>query len=169
MPSFIHSLQHNLQTLSLFSHLEISLSHPLFTTKKGKVATYIQEISQTGELLSKQNNSDYATFYAQKLVQQFALLQKTIQQHDKPKVQTTVFKGSYRFPKNIHNLPVDRRLQEYRKALRLLNEKLTWLMEQAQSADENQRQIFISQIQETEYRKLKCSQAIDELESSKKS
>lgn len=163
MQNFSHALSQKLQTLSGFSQLEIQLNSPLFKQKKGTVSQYIQEIQQTGNLLSQQDNSDYAEIYAQKLIQQFNLLQKTIQLQNKPKAQIPVFRTHYRFPKNIHNLPVDKRLKEYQKALRLLNEKLSWLTTQAQSADENQRHIYVSQITETEYRKAKCLMEIDRL------
>ncbi|MGQ8820382.1 primosomal replication protein PriC [Bibersteinia trehalosi] len=168
MSMFYSALQQKLQALSPFAHLEIRLNHPLFTIKQGAVAQFVQEIEQTGKHLSRQTDSHYAEFYAQKLVQQFDLLQRAITQQKKTHTQTHRFHQTYRFPKNIHNLPPEKRLAEYRKALRLLNEKLTWLTTQAQTADKMQRISYIDQINETEYRKMKCLKAIDELESIKK-
>lgn len=164
MIAFYSALQKKLHTLSEFNHLEIQLESPIFMRKKGTVAQFIQEITQTGAKLTQQTDSQYAEVYAQKLVQQFDLLQKAVKRQRKQHHRPASFQNNYRFPRNIHNLPVEKRLQEYRKALRLLNEKLTWLMEQAQGTSLAQRQVYVAQIHETEYRKMKCLQAIDELE-----
>lgn len=164
MQNFTLALNQKLQFLSQFSDLDIQLNSPAFRLKKGKVSQFMQEIQQTGHQLSEQKESIYAEIYAQKLVQQFDLLNKAVKQQNRPQTQVPTFRSHYRFPKNIHNLPIEKRLREYQKALRLLNEKLTWLAEQAQSANEETRHIFISQIQETEYRKNKCLMEIDKLD-----
>lgn len=163
MQNFTYLLAEKLQPLSAFNELHIEANHKLFKLQKGKVAQFIQEIQQTGEVLNAQTNSYYADFYAQRLIQQFNLLKKLITQHSQTTNKPPVFQSNYRFPKNIHNLSPEKRLLEYQKALRLLNEKLTWLMSQAQISDDEQRQYYITQITETEYRKQKCLRAIDKL------
>nr|WP_269318008.1 primosomal replication protein PriC [[Haemophilus] ducreyi] len=58
-------------------------------------------------------------------------------------------------------LPPVKRLAEYKKALRALNEKISWLIKMSYTnGNENIQQ----QMQETEFRKQKCLKAIDELE-----
>lgn len=168
MQNFIQALEQKIHSFSQYHHLEIQINSSLFSLKKGSVSQFIQEIRQTGSLLSSQTDGAYADFYAQKLVRQFDLLNRTIQQQKSPQNKVSSFRSNYRFPKNIHNLSPERRLQEYQKALRLLNEKLTWLTTQAQSCDEAQRAVYIAQIHETEYRKMKCLKAIDELDSLKR-
>lgn len=168
MQNFIQALEQKIHSFAQYHHLEIQINSSLFNLKKGTVLQFIQEIYQTGNLLNSQTNADYADFYAQKLVRQFDLLNKTIQQQKSPQNKVLSFRSNYRFPKNIHNLSLEKRLQEYQKALRLLNEKLTWLTTQAQLCNEEQRVIYIAQIHETEYRKMKCLKAIDELDSLKR-
>ncbi|EPY99731.1 primosomal replication protein PriC, partial [Mannheimia haemolytica] len=59
----------------------------------------------------------------------------------------------------------NKRLQEYRKALRALNEKISWLVEQnLNTQNEATKQTLQNQITETEYRKMKCLKAIEDLE-----
>ncbi|VTR41853.1 Primosomal replication protein N'' [Actinobacillus pleuropneumoniae] len=56
-------------------------------------------------------------------------------------------------------------MNEYRKALRALNEKISWLLEKSYTAtNDAEKNTWQLQIEETEYRKMKCQKAIEELE-----
>lgn len=168
MQDFNQAFEKKISIFSLYHHLEIQPNSPLFSLKKGMVSQFIEELRQTSSLLTQQTDQLYADFYAQKLVRQFDLLNHLVQQQKSVQNKQVIFRSSYRFPKNIHNLPPEKRLLEYQKALRLLNEKLTWLATQAQSCHPEQRATYIAQISETEYRKTKCLKAIDELDSLKR-
>ncbi|MCK3656799.1 hypothetical protein A4G19_14050 [Pasteurellaceae bacterium Macca] len=73
--------------------------------------------------------SDYLEIHTQKLITQFDALQHAVaKMSTAPKAQ---YQSSYRFPRHVHQLPVRKRLQEYHKALRALNEKILWLSEQS--------------------------------------
>jgi primosomal replication protein N'' len=168
MHTFSLALQQKLQPFMPFFRLTLQIDHPCFRLKKGNVVQFVQEIQHTGDTLSQQTDATYAQYYAQQIVQQIDLLQKAIKQQKKAeKVQNSpkTFQFSVRFPKNLHNLPPKKRLKEYQKALRLLNEKITWLITQAQSSEGDARAAYLAQLRETEYRKQKCVNAIDELES----
>ena len=75
------------------------------------------------------------------------------------------FISPYRPPRNVHSLPKEKRLVEYRKALRALNEKICWLTEKQYQAENraNKEEVLLyqQQIQETEFRKIKCLIAIE--------
>ena len=101
--------------------------------------------------------------YAARLLRQFDALKRAVA-HIKPEKQA-LFQSSYQFPKNIHSLPASKRLNEYRKALRALHEKTSWLIEQdLKTTDARVKRQFENSIQETEYRKQKCIAAIEKLE-----
>lgn len=125
----------------------------------------LYKIIHTAQLLSQQTTEDYADFYATKLLRQFDALNHAVFMLEKADLSAReVFTTSFSFPKNIHALPPARRLNEYRKALRALNEKISWLLEKSYAANENEKIMWQQQVEETEYRKMKCQKAIEELE-----
>lgn len=135
-----------------------------FTKKTQSVADFVKEMQHTALLLSQQTESEYAEIYAEKLLRQFDALKKAVKQI-KPANKPATFQSSYHFPRNIHSLPPNKRLHEYRRALRALNEKLSWLIEQHLKTEVlQQKSQFEESIKETEYRKAKCLAAIEKLE-----
>lgn len=160
-------LTHIRQKLQLFSHdllLEIELSSPLFSLKRGKVVQFVEEMEAVAKLLMVQQQTTYVEYYAQRLIQQFDLLAQAVEKQKKLAKFSRPYRSSYRFPRHIHHLPIEKRLIAYQTALRALNEKLAWLSEQSYLAQTNERAKFVMQIEETEYRKQKCLAAIEELE-----
>lgn len=139
----------------------------VFSQNEGSVDFFVQEIRQTAAILQQQKNSDYADFYAEKLIRQFDALQKAVQ-HLRKQPSSDTFRSNYHFAKNIHFLPAHKRLAEYYKALRALEEKLGWLAEKLYQAQlqENEAECtqWRAQIAETEYRKQKCLAAIEKAE-----
>lgn len=161
---FIAKIKQNLSELGTFSAYYISLNSPLFTQQAGLVSHFIEEIETTADHLLDQTEVDYSEFYADKLVKQFDTLYQAVEkiQYSQEKPQ---FISSYQFSPNIHRLPPNKRLIEYRQALRALNEKLSWLVEQnLNETSEAIKQSLQNQIAETEYRKMKCLKAIEDLE-----
>lgn len=135
-----------------------------FTKKEQTVAQFVAEIQTTAEKLASAPNNEYAELYAEKLLRQYDALKSAVKRL-RPRENHAVFHSNYQFPRNIHFLPPPKRLVEYRKALRALNEKISWLIEQnLKTQNEAQKHQFQQQIQETEYRKMKCLKAIEELE-----
>lgn len=158
-------VQKQLDTFLPFYDYEVIISENIFSISKQKVSFFVQEITQTANELNKQYSEDYANAYAAKLFHQYEALAQAVktlkltQSND-----TLLFQSSFQFPKNIHSLAPTRRLNEYRKALRALNEKISWLVEKRYNASEADKVLLERQIQETEYRKMKCLKAIEDLE-----
>ena len=98
------------------------------------------------------------------MLEQVDALQKAVKSIQK-KSKLAAFSSNYRFPKNVHTLPVEKRLIEYRKALRILNDKISWLLDkQCHAPNDAERTHYQQQIQETEFRRKKCLAAIERLE-----
>lgn len=165
MTNFTRAIQQQCGIFTPFLAREIEISSDLFVLNKGKVSDFLAELEQTSQLVSQQSQADYAEFYAQRLVQQFDLLKKAVEKlRQQPKSNLPTFKSNYRFAKNVKNLPACKRREEYQKALRALNEKISWLIEQSYQCETAQQKAVIqAQIQETEYRKQKCLAAIEEI------
>lgn len=164
MKDIVPLFKEKLQLFQPFLTREISLYSPFFKLSQASVADYVQEIEQTIIHLSQQTRIEYLEYYAQRLISQVNSLKNAVDKLPNQTAQVQPFRSSYRFPKHIHRLPKEKRLKEYRKALRALNEKLQWLSEQSYLSPEK-RNFYVGKIQETEYRKMKCLKAIDELES----
>ncbi len=163
MTRFTEQIQQKLAPFLAFSEQNINISHPCFSFNQGRVVQFIQEILATSQQIETQRDSHLLVFQTQRLVEQFDSLQKAIETQITHKQNIKTFRSSYRFPKNIHRLPYEKRLEEYQKALRALNDKISWLIEQSQQASDVDRPYYLSQIEETEYRKKKCIDAIEDL------
>lgn len=163
MTRFTEQIQQNLIPFLTFSAQKIAISQPCFSLHQGDVEQFIQEILATCQQIEAQTDSDLLVFQTQRLVEQFDCLQKAIETQITHKQSIKTFRSNYRFPKNIHRLPYEKRLEEYQKALRALNEKISWLIEQNQQASDGERPYYVAQIEETEYRKKKCIEAIEDL------
>ncbi|HDL4172853.1 TPA: primosomal replication protein [Mannheimia haemolytica] len=161
---FIAQIKQNLSELNVFSTDNIFLNSPYFSQQTGLVSVFIAEIEKTVELLLNQTEVLYSEFYAEKLVKQVDALKNAVEKiQSKP--ESAQFHSSYQFSPKIHRLAPNKRLQEYRKALRALNEKISWLVEQnLNTQNEATKQTLQNQITETEYRKMKCLKAIEDLE-----
>ncbi|QIM63262.1 hypothetical protein A1D29_08215 [Pasteurellaceae bacterium Orientalotternb1] len=144
---------------------KVQISSILFQRSEGQVADFLQEIEKTSQLVTAQSQPLYTEFYAKRLVEQFDLLKKVVKRlQDAEKNQMPRFKSNYRFAKNLAYLPACKKREEYHKALRALNEKISWLIEQTQQSQTAElKNHFEAQIAETEYRKQKCVMAIEEL------
>ncbi|WGE36646.1 primosomal replication protein [Actinobacillus genomosp. 1] len=162
--NFSQLIQQKLEIFSPFTEKEVIVKENIFFKKQQKVSNFMQEITYTARLLAQQTSEDYADFYATKLLQQFDALNQAVLILKKSASPSKVFVPSFSFPKNIHTLPPARRLNEYRKALRALNEKISWLLEKSYAANENEKIMWQQQVEETEYRKMKCLKAIEDLE-----
>lgn len=161
---FISRIKQNLSELHSFSALHISPNSAIFSQQTGLVSHFIEEIETTTAQLLSQTEVSYSEFYADKLLKQFDALYKAIEKCQAPK-DKKAFISTYQFSPNIHRLPPNKRLPAYRQALRALNEKLSWLVEQnLNETDEAIKQSLQNQIAETEYRKMKCLKAIEDLE-----
>ncbi|MDD0822867.1 primosomal replication protein [Mannheimia sp. AT1] len=162
---FISQIKQNLAKLQPFSTQVVTIDNPYFSHKSGLVRFFIAEIEQTLNALVHQEEVLYTEFYAEKLVKQFDALNKAVEKQQKNTKKTVQFHSSFQFPANIHRLSPAKRLEEYRKALRALNEKISWLIEQLYNAEqEGLKQVLQNSITETEYRKTKCLKAIENLE-----
>ncbi|WGE92000.1 primosomal replication protein PriC [Actinobacillus genomosp. 1] len=163
--NFSQLIQQKLEIFSPFTEKEVIVKGNIFSKKQQKVSDFVQEITDTAQLLAQQTNEDYADFYATKLLRQFDSLNQAVLILKKSDSSSKeVFVPSFSFSKNIHALPSARRLNEYRKALRALNEKISWLLEKSYAANENEKIMWQQQVEETEYRKMKCLKAIEDLE-----
>lgn len=161
---FLAQIEQNLAELSSFSEQKITLNSSYFTQQSGLVSFFIAEIKKTAELLSNQEDIPYSEFYAEKLIKQFDALNRAIDKVQQ-KQEVVQFQSSFSFSPNIHTLSPNKRLQEYRKALRALNEKMSWLVEQNYNEENEALKLELqNQIVETEYRKQKCMKAIEDLE-----
>lgn len=161
---FLNQIKQNLAALLPLSEQKITLNSTYFSKQSGLVKFFVAEIEKTAEQLLAQEDVSYSEFYAEKLIKQFDALNSAIKNtHQQKKVAQ--FHSSFQFPSNIHALSPNKRLQEYRKALRALNEKMSWLMEKNYNQEnEILKQELQNQIIDTEYRKKKCIQAIEDLE-----
>ncbi|ANF61350.1 primosomal replication protein N [[Haemophilus] ducreyi] len=162
MPNFVSQIQQELAIFLPYQEQLVTINSALFAKKTQKVTDFMQEIEATALLLHQQQTEEYLDVYSRKLFQQFEALYKVmIKLKVNNQTENMVFCSSFRFEKNIHALPPVKRLTEYKKALRALNEKISWLIKMSYTnGNENIQQ----QIQETEFRKQKCLKAIDELE-----
>lgn len=161
---FVNHIKQNLTTLLPFSNQEITVNSNNFSKQVETVAFFIHEIEETLELLVNQKEVLYSEFYADKLIKQFDTLNQAVKKNKK-NAKTVQFSSSFQFSANIHHLSPNKRLQEYRKALRALNEKISWLVEQNYNQETLAlKQELQNQIAETEYRKMKCLKAIEDLE-----
>lgn len=166
MYRFYPLIKQQLERFIPFSEQEVTVSNKFFSQKTQKVAFFVQEIEQTALLLSQQESDEYAYVYAERLFSQFESLENamTSLKREKTSVKKEKFHSPFRFPRNIHTLSPHRRLIEYRKVLRALNEKISWLVEKNYFASEQEKSSLQAQIAETEYRKQKCLKAIEDLE-----
>ncbi|OOH86323.1 hypothetical protein BMT54_11065 [Pasteurellaceae bacterium 15-036681] len=165
MTNFTSEIFHKLEQFTPYCQQEVQIDSAYFSTKKGYVAQFVTEIKQTITLLTQQTESYYSEFYAHRLVNQFNDLQQAVNKQQNFAKQKAIFKSPYKFARNIHHLPKEKRLVEYKKVLRALNEKISWLVEQHyRCEDERKKHAYLGQIQETEYRRDKCLKAIEELE-----
>ncbi len=163
MKKFTQQIAQKLAVFETFADKQIEISHPCFSLKQGNVEDFIQEILETCRKIEQQAESDLLIFHTQRLVEQFDCLNKAVETQLHVQQTLKPFRSNYRFPKNIHHLPYEKRLDEYQKALRALNEKISWLIEQSQQASDVDRPYYLAQIEETEYRKKKCVDAIEDL------
>ncbi|MDG6882701.1 Primosomal replication protein N'' [Phocoenobacter uteri] len=166
---FDSSIHQKLAIFSPYLTQEITIYADCFSQHTQTVQAFVNEIEQTATILTKINQDDVVEFYADKLILQFRTLQKSVEfLKNKPKYTENarpVFQSSYRFPKNIHTLRPAKRLEEYRKALRLLNDKISWIIEQRYKSQTNEDKTYWQiQLQETEYRKQRCVDAIEKTE-----
>lgn len=164
MNTIIKKITEQCEIFSPFSESVIKLESPFFRIKTGKVSDYVAEITNTISMLKGQTDTEYTDVYAQRLLNQFETLHKATKTLQLKKIEHAVFHSTFQFPKNIHYLPSEKRLIEYRKALRALNEKISWLMEQAYTATPEVKEKLQQHVLETEYRKAKCVAAIEDLE-----
>lgn len=164
MTNFSQAIKIQCELFTPFLEHHIEISSDIFILSKGRIADFVAEIEKNCEQLSKQSQPIYAEFYSQRLIRQFDLLRKQVAKlRQKTSHQRPVFKSNQSFAKNIANLPAYKRREEYQKALRALNDKISWLIEQSyNSTNIEQKHFFEGKIQETEYRKMKCIQAIEE-------
>ncbi|MDH2925507.1 restart primosome assembly protein PriC [Nicoletella semolina] len=161
---FLQQIEQQLATLLNKKNEVIALQSPYFKQRSATVEQFVAEIRQTAKKLSTQQHTEYAQIYATKLLCQFSTLQNALSHLAVEAKLPNSFRTSFSFSKNIHTLPPAKRLWEYRKALRALNEKLSWLVEQHYRATEPvQKARYLQEITETEYRKQKCLVAIEEL------
>lgn len=164
MIAFTQAIKEKCNGFSPYLAQNIEISSSVFRISKGRVADFLLEIEQTGEQASRQSQVVYVEFYTERLIRQFDLLQQAVGKLQKKTEDQAVFKSNYKFAKNVANLPIHRRREEYQKALRALNEKMSWLIEQSQNTQDSAKQMALQiKIQETEYRKMKCIQAIEAL------
>lgn len=164
MSTIFSLFQARLTIFKPFLTIKVHLNSPYFKQRQGNVADFLQEIEANIQQFSQQSEAVYQEYFAERIVVQVDLLKQAVDKAVKNAKQPQQFRSHYRFPRNVHSLPPEKRLKEYKKALRILNEKLAWLAEQAY-LNEAQRDFYVGKIQETEYRKMKCLKAIDELES----
>lgn len=164
MKGFWHNIECFLAVFTPYLDKQAVVLGEFFTKKEGFVAEFVAELRTTALLLNQQNEAEYAEVLADKLLKQFDALQKAVKRLPK-KQEKGRFQSVYQFSRNVHTLPPIKRLNEYRKALRALNDKISWLLEQQYKAEkEAEKLAYQQQIQETEYRKMKCLAAIEELE-----
>lgn len=166
MLNFQDAIAEKLAFFSPYLNEEITISSDYFFISKGCVADFVREIEHNAQQAMQQDQVLYTQFYTQRLITQFECLKQAVDKIVLKKANhLPKFHSPYRFAKNVKNLPRCQQLDEYRKALRALSEKISWLIEQ-QYATQNleQRMLFQQYIQETEYRKQKCLAAIAELE-----
>lgn len=163
MQTFIQKIELTLAEFTPFKEKQAVIFGHFFSKNEEKIAFFIEETRQTARLLQQQTQVEYAEIYAKKLLEQIDALQKAVNKLKKTK-NIDRFYSSYSFAKNIHSLPVEKRLPEYRKALRALNEKISWLLDkQYQAQNEAEKLHYQQQLQETEFRKMRCLKAIEDL------
>lgn len=158
---FLKELNRYLDEFLPHSSAKITVKTHYFRKTDQTVADFVQEIRETAKLLENAA-PNYAEIYAKKLLDQFNALQNAVAQILKEK---PVFKASVQLSPKIHRLPPAKRLVEYRKALRALNEKISWLTEQQLQTQLTAEKLNLeNQLAETAYRKQKCLAAIEALE-----
>ncbi len=166
--TFDNSIHKELVIFEPYLTQSITIYARCFSQQTQTVQQFVNEIEHTAQTLTKITDNELAEFYSDKLILQFRTLQKAIESlKSRAKIKKTRknFQSSYRFPKNIHSMRPSKRLQEYKKALRLLNDKISWIIEQGyDSQKEEDKTYWQIKLQETEYRKQKCLDAIEKTE-----
>lgn len=169
MEDFLPQFEQQLAQFSPYLDQQVVVFGEFFSQSNHTVRFFVKEIRQTAQQLRQQQNIDYAHFYADRLLKQFDALKKAVDYLAKTTKNRAVFHSSYRFPRNVHSLPKQKRLVEYQKALRALNEKLAWLTETIYAEQSSQKRATLqAELADTEWRKQRCIAAIDELEEMKK-
>lgn len=164
MSTFLTTLQHQLAQFSPYLTQEITLYSPFFQRSRGSVQQFIDEILLTAHHLTTQSQQDYSDYYADHLIKQFSTLKRHLDRLVQQRNSTSAPYFTHTFPQNVHYLPPKKRLVEYQKALRALNEKLVWLTQQCYQAEKEKKIYFQRMIEETEQRKQKCLWAIQKTE-----
>ncbi len=166
---FNSSIHQKLAIFSPYLEQEITIYAHCFLQQTQTVQSFVNEIEKTVQILAETDQGDVAEFYSDKLILQFRTLQKAVDllnyksQYSEKKQPK--FQSSYSFPKNIHSLRPTKRLEEYKKALRLLNDKISWIIEQGYQTQKNEEKTYWQiKLQETEYRKQRCIDAIEKTE-----
>lgn len=164
MNQFLEKIEQNLSQFIPFETEQAVVSGQFFTKNEASVSFFITEIRQTAVQLNQQTTLEYAEIYAKRLLDQIDALQKAVQKLKK-QGSTERFYSTYHFSRNVHSLPYKKRIQEYHKALRALNEKISWLLDkQFYAKNEAEVAYYQQQIQETEFRKQRCLTAIEDLD-----
>ncbi len=168
---FDSSISQKLAIFSPYLDREVTIYSKDFSLQTQTVQAFIDETMHTAKVLSEVKQDDaIAQFYSEKLISQFRHLQQVIE-YLKKQPKTSIqqnsknFQTSHRFPKNIHTLRPTKRLEEYKKALRLLNDKISWIIDKIYESQTEENKIYWEiKLQETEYRKQKCLMAIEKTE-----
>lgn len=164
MNSFLAKIEQNLSQFSQFEAEQAVVFGTFFTKNEAKISFFIDEIRQTATLLSQQTQLEYAEIYSKRLLDQIDALQKAVKKI-KQQNKTERFYPTQRFSRNIHSLPEHKRMIEYHRALRALNEKISWLLDkQFQARNEMEAEYYQQKIQETEFRKQRCLEAIENID-----
>lgn len=154
--------------------LYINSETALFSENSAPLKQYLAEIQQTFDLLKRAQENQQFEFFANKLVNQCQLLSHALEQQlpkqkQQNKYQVAEQAGQYVANKTdnhpAHKLPPRQRLQAYYQALSALNQLIDKQRTDYQQAkDPIQKQHHIMRLQQSELRKQRCIQAIEELE-----
>ncbi|MGC6408334.1 primosomal replication protein PriC [Bisgaard Taxon 45] len=163
-------LKHKIAQLDNPSRVQVKLplhtrfAPHLFSENNQSFSFYYRELQQTLTQLENAPETDPSlySFFAEKLLSQFAALSEALNQKTRPKyISRPLNKEKH----HIHQLPPRERLEKYYEALQALNEKLMSLQDELQKGqEEQQRKLLKQKIQVTHQRKAKCLAAIELLE-----
>lgn len=166
----IEKIETHFQSLQQYQQQPIrsKLDPQLFSPENETVADCLAQLQQTLSALKQATDRTQLEFYSEKLVAQYHALLDILQ----PSISSQPHFAANFTPKaptkknkhQVHDLPPQVRLEKYYQFLRQLNDLIAQQNDAMLQAESSQQAAWLQRIQQTEQRKQRCQDAIDNLE-----
>ncbi|MGV6989611.1 primosomal replication protein PriC [Testudinibacter sp. P80/BLE/0925] len=148
--------------------ISAKLDSRLFATENETVGDCLTQIQQTFSILRQATEAEQVEFYTEKLLAQYHalldMLQPTASVQPHFAANFTPKAATKKNKHQVHDLPPQVRLEKYYQFLRQLNDLIAQQNDAMLQAEPLQQAAWLQRIQQTEQRKQRCQDAIDNLE-----